>query len=158
MPKHINALYKFVIKISIAFRRKDMKFKKILSSFLAFAVAFGAVSFAPLGNNGSFLNSAIVAEAKTENSSPILYSVNSYDLSNRHEHTYTCAVTRQPTCSAPGIKTYTCKTCGDEWTESISKLAHIQNIEIRRQKCQTLFRLEQGKGCHNQIVIKITNN
>lgn len=45
-----------------------MKFKKILSSFLAFAVAFGAVSFAPFGNNGSFLNSAIVAEAKTENS------------------------------------------------------------------------------------------
>lgn len=30
-----------------------MKFKKILSSFLAFAVAFGAVSFAPFGNNGS---------------------------------------------------------------------------------------------------------
>lgn len=133
MPKRINALYKFVIKIPIVFRRKDMKFKKILSSFLAFAVVFGAVSFAPFGNNGSFLNSAIVAEAKTENSSPILYSVNSYDLSNRHEHTYTCAVTRQPTCSAPGIKTYTCKTCGDEWTESISKLAHIQNSEIRRE-------------------------
>ena len=42
-----------------------MKFKKILSLFLVFAVAFGAVSFAPFGNNGSFLNSAIVAEAKT---------------------------------------------------------------------------------------------
>ena len=68
MPKRINALYKFVIKIPIVFRRKDMKFKKILSSFLAFAVAFGAVSFAPFGNNGSFLNSAIVAEAKTGNS------------------------------------------------------------------------------------------
>lgn len=60
----------------------------------------------------------------SENSAPILYSVNPYDLSNRHEHTYTCAVTRQPTCSASGIKTYTCKNCGDEWTESISKLAH----------------------------------
>ena len=68
MPKRINTLYKFVIKIPIVFRRKDMKFKKILSSFLAFAVAFGAVSFAPFGNNGSFLNSAIVAEAKTGNS------------------------------------------------------------------------------------------
>lgn len=31
-------------------------------------MAFGAVSFAPFGNNGSFLNSAIVAEAKTGNS------------------------------------------------------------------------------------------
>jgi len=53
MPKRINALYKFVIKIPIVFRREDMNFKKILSSFLAFAVAFGAVSFAPFGNNGS---------------------------------------------------------------------------------------------------------
>lgn len=60
----------------------------------------------------------------TENSAPVLYSVNPYDLSNRHKHNYTCAVTRQPTCSALGIKTYTCTTCGDEWTESISKLAH----------------------------------
>ena len=60
----------------------------------------------------------------SENSAPILYSVNPYDLSNRHKHNYTCAVTRQPTCSASGIKTYTCTTCGDEWTESISKLAH----------------------------------
>lgn len=60
----------------------------------------------------------------TENSAPVLYSVNPYDLSNRHKHNYTCAVTRQPTCSASGIKTYTCTTCGDEWTESISKLAH----------------------------------
>lgn len=60
----------------------------------------------------------------SENSAPVLYSVNPYDLSNRHKHNYTCAVTRQPTCSASGIKTYTCTTCGDEWTESISKLAH----------------------------------
>ena len=60
----------------------------------------------------------------TENSAPVLYSVNPYDLSNRHKHNYTFAVTRQPTCSASGIKTYTCTTCGDEWTESISKLAH----------------------------------
>ena len=60
----------------------------------------------------------------TENSAPVLYSVNPYDLSNRHKHNYTCAVTRQPTCSASGIKTYTCTTCGDEWTESISKLEH----------------------------------
>ena len=53
MPKCVNALYKFVIKIPIVFRREDIKFKKILSSFLAFAVAFRAVSFAPFGNNGS---------------------------------------------------------------------------------------------------------
>lgn len=33
MPKRINALYKFVIKIPIAFRREDMKFKKYCHRF-----------------------------------------------------------------------------------------------------------------------------
>ncbi len=66
----------------------------------------------------------------TENSAPILYSVNPYDLSKRHEHTYTSAVTREPTCSASGIKTYTCTSCGAEWTEAISKLSHTYKQSV----------------------------
>lgn len=60
----------------------------------------------------------------SENSIPILYSINPYDLAKRHEHTYVSTVTKQPTCSASGIRTYICTTCGDEWNEAISKLAH----------------------------------
>ena len=60
----------------------------------------------------------------SDNSSPKLYSINPYDLTKRHEHTYTSVVTKQPTCKATGVRTYTCTTCGAKKTETINKLAH----------------------------------
>ena len=60
----------------------------------------------------------------SDNSAPKLYSINPYDLTKRHKHTYTSAVTKQPTCTATGVRTYTCTTCGATKTETINKLAH----------------------------------
>ena len=60
----------------------------------------------------------------SDNSSPKLYSINPYDLTKRHEHTYTSVVTKQPTCTVTGVRTYTCTTCGATKTETINKLAH----------------------------------
>ena len=60
----------------------------------------------------------------SDNSSPKLYSINPYDLTKRHEHTYTSVVTKRPTCTATGVRTYTCTTCGAKKTETINKLAH----------------------------------
>ena len=40
-----------------------------------------------------------------------------------HEHSYTAAVTQDPTCTTPGVRTYTCE-CGDFYTEEISALGH----------------------------------
>ncbi len=60
----------------------------------------------------------------SDNSSPKLYSINPYDLTKRHEHTYTSVVTKRPTCTATGVRTYTCTTCGAKKTETIKKLAH----------------------------------
>ena len=40
-----------------------------------------------------------------------------------HEHTYTSAVTGEPTCTQEGVMTYTC-TCGDSYTEAIPTIAH----------------------------------
>ncbi len=34
-------------------------------------------------------------------------------------HSYTAAVTKQPTCGATGVRTYTCSLCGDSYTETI---------------------------------------
>ena len=34
-------------------------------------------------------------------------------------HNYTAAVTKQPTCGATGVRTYTCSLCGDSYTETI---------------------------------------
>lgn len=36
-------------------------------------------------------------------------------------HTYKIEVTKEPTCSEEGIRTYTCDVCGDTYTEAIEK-------------------------------------
>ncbi|MCI8732393.1 MAG: hypothetical protein HFH57_14990, partial [Lachnospiraceae bacterium] len=40
-----------------------------------------------------------------------------------HTHTYESAVTKAPTCTEPGVKTYTC-SCGDQYTEEIPVSNH----------------------------------
>ena len=44
--------------------------------------------------------------------------------SSAHQHNYTSVITREPTCSNPGEKTYTCTTCGDHYTEAIPVVDH----------------------------------
>ena len=39
-------------------------------------------------------------------------------------HSYTSKVTTAATCTAAGVKTYTCSKCGDSYTESIAALGH----------------------------------
>ena len=39
-------------------------------------------------------------------------------------HTYSASVTAEPTCTAAGLRTYTCSKCGDSYTESIPALGH----------------------------------
>lgn len=40
-----------------------------------------------------------------------------------HVHDYTVTITKEPTCTEDGEKTYTCE-CGDSYTEIITKLGH----------------------------------
>ena len=40
-----------------------------------------------------------------------------------HSHSYTSAVTKNPTCTENGIRTYTC-SCGDSYTEKIAASGH----------------------------------
>ena len=40
-----------------------------------------------------------------------------------HTHSYTSTITKQPTCTAEGVKTFTCE-CGDTYTESIPAKGH----------------------------------
>lgn len=48
-----------------------------------------------------------------------------------HQHSYTSSVTTQPTCSTPGVRTYTCVSGDDSYTESIPATGHnwIDNVE-----------------------------
>ena len=41
-----------------------------------------------------------------------------------HVHDYVGEVTTQPTCTEPGVKTYTCSTCGDSYEEPVDALGH----------------------------------
>ena len=41
-----------------------------------------------------------------------------------HEHKYTSTVTKAPTCSEGGVKTYSC-TCGHKYTEPIAPSGHV---------------------------------
>ncbi|MEA4934754.1 MAG: hypothetical protein VB071_14395 [Lawsonibacter sp.] len=40
------------------------------------------------------------------------------------DHSYTSAVTREPTCTDAGVRTYTCTKCGHTYTELIDALGH----------------------------------
>ena len=43
----------------------------------------------------------------------------------KHTHTYDKGeITTEPTCTEEGVKTYTCKVCGDIYTEPVAKTAH----------------------------------
>lgn len=41
-----------------------------------------------------------------------------------HEHSYTSSITKQPTCTESGMKTFTC-SCGDSYTETIPATGHV---------------------------------
>ncbi|MBR4308836.1 MAG: family 10 glycosylhydrolase [Oscillospiraceae bacterium] len=46
-----------------------------------------------------------------------------------HKHSYTSAVTKVATCTAEGVRTFTCE-CGDSYTEVIAKLAHTYKTTV----------------------------
>lgn len=41
-----------------------------------------------------------------------------------HTHSYTSSVTKNPTCTEEGVRTYTCTSCKDSYTESIPATGH----------------------------------
>ena len=45
------------------------------------------------------------------------------------EHVYESAVTKAPTCTEAGVKTYTCN-CGHSYTESIDMVAHVYENQV----------------------------
>lgn len=55
-------------------------------------------------------------------------------LPTSHEHSYTSSVTRQPTCTQSGVRTYTC-SCGDAYTEGIPATGHDYETEIQEPTC-----------------------
>lgn len=55
-------------------------------------------------------------------------------LTPSHKHGYTSKVTKTASCKSEGVKTFTC-SCGDSYTEAISKLAHSYTAKISAPTC-----------------------
>ena len=52
-----------------------------------------------------------------------------WDKIEIHTHAYESKITTQPTCTEPGVRTYTCADCGDSYTEEISAKGHTPKAE-----------------------------
>ena len=53
-------------------------------------------------------------------------------------HSYNSGtVTKAPTCTATGVRTYQCLECGDTYTESIPRLTHSYTAEVTAPTCDS---------------------
>ena len=63
-----------------------------------------------------------------------------------HTHTYGSAVTKAPTCTERGIRTYTC-SCGDKYTEEIAATGHQEVIDPAEEPTETTEGKTEGSHC-----------
>ncbi len=63
-----------------------------------------------------------------------------------HTHTYGSAVTKAPTCTERGIRTYTC-SCGDKYTEEIAATGHQEVIDPAVEPTETTEGKTEGSRC-----------
>ena len=63
-----------------------------------------------------------------------------------HAHRYTSSVTKEATCTAKGIKTFTC-SCGNSYTEEIAIKAHNYVVSGAIEATCTSTGLTEGKYC-----------
>lgn len=56
-----------------------------------------------------------------------------FEFYKLHEHSYTGEVTKEPTVTAEGEKTYTCSACGASYTEPIAQLIKYTGHNVRLQ-------------------------
>lgn len=94
-------------------------------------ITISAQTFENKANKNGERNT-IAAEYRTNDPSSKNDSENTNELKRtsqnfyiEHTHTYDSGkITKAPTCTQTGIRTYTCKTCGNQYTESIPALGH----------------------------------
>ena len=73
------------------------------------------------------------------------------------DHKYTEEITKAPTCTEEGIKTFTC-TCGDSYTETIEKLPHNEETVPGVDPTCTDTGLTIGKRCSECGEIFVAQN
>ena len=70
-----------------------------------------------------------------------------YNYDPNHKHNYTSRITKQPTCTISGIRTYTCIVCGAKKTESISATGHKSSAWITDKAAAIGVKGKKHKEC-----------
>ena len=72
--------------------------------------------------------------------------IEGHDVIPTIDHSYTVSVTKEPTCTTSGEKTFTC-VCGESYTEAIEKLGHSEvKVSGKAATCKSTG-LSDGKKC-----------
>ena len=69
-----------------------------------------------------------------------------YNFDPSHIHSYTSSITKQPTCTEDGTKTFKCD-CGDTYTETIPATGHIEVIDSAVVATCTTNGKTEGSHC-----------
>ncbi len=76
-----------------------------------------------------------------------------------HTHNYTSSVTKKPSCTSTGVRTYTCSSCGDNYTESISATGHSwKNESCEEPKTCTKCGITSGDALGHDYNARTTKN
>ena len=65
-------------------------------------------------------------------------------------HSYTSKVTKQPTCTSAGTKTYTCSTCGASYTETIAATGN-HTVVVDKAVAATCNAVGHTEGSHCSV-------
>lgn len=63
------------------------------------------------------------------------------------EHIYDEAITTQPTCTAEGVKTFTCSLCGESYTEAVAATGHTYTDTVVDPTCTAEGYTEHTCAC-----------
>ena len=79
-----------------------------------------------------------------------------------HTHSYKSSVTKQPTCTAEGVKTYTC-SCGGSYTESVAATGHNYSAKVTKQPtCNAegvkTYTCSKCSGFYNESIAQLSHS
>ncbi len=67
----------------------------------------------------------------------------------QHEHNYESQVTTAATCTATGVRTYTCTICGNSYTEEIAALGHTNAAAVQENVVDSTC---SATGSYDEVV------